>query len=66
MLSSMKEDESIVQQLNKSLSDLTAALFALELLEKSDTARTELAPKVSKLLTEVAEELKKSLHLQQP
>ena len=61
-----KEDESTVQNLIKAASDVTAALFALKLIKESDTSRAELVLKVSKLLTEASEELKKALHSQQP
>jgi hypothetical protein len=61
----MEEDESIVQRLHKALSDVTAALFALELIAKSNTTRAELVSEASKLLNE-ASELKKALHSQPP
>ena len=61
-----EEEKSTVQNLIKAASDVTAALFALYLIKESDTPRAEFVSKTSKLLTEASEELKKSLHSQQP
>jgi hypothetical protein len=62
----MEEDEATVQQLHKALSDVTAALFALELIKQSDTPQGELVSKASKLLSEALEELNKALASQRP
>jgi hypothetical protein len=61
-----EEGEWIVQNLDKASSDVTAALFALELIKESNTPRTELVSKASKLLSEASEELKKALDSLQP
>jgi hypothetical protein len=61
-----KEDESTAQNLHKASSDVTAALFALELITQSDTPQDELVSKASKLLSEALEELKKALGSYQP
>jgi hypothetical protein len=61
-----KEDESTAQNLHKASSDVTAALFALELITQSDTPPDELVSKASKLLSEALEELKKALGSYQP
>jgi hypothetical protein len=62
----MEEDEATVQQLHKALSDVTAALFALELIKQSDTPQGELVSKASKLLSEALEELNKARASQRP
>jgi hypothetical protein len=56
-----EEDESTVQNLIRAASDVTAALFALELIKDSNTSRAEMVSKASKLLSEASEELKKAL-----
>jgi hypothetical protein len=56
-----EEDESTVQNLIKAASDVTATLFALELIKDSNTSRAEMVSKASKLLSEASEELKKAL-----
>jgi hypothetical protein len=56
-----EEEKSTVQNLHKALSDVTAALFALELIKESNTARSELVSKASKLLSEASEELKNAV-----
>jgi hypothetical protein len=56
-----KEGESTVQNLHKASSDVTAALFALELITQSDRPQDELVSNASKLLSEAVEELKKAL-----
>jgi hypothetical protein len=56
-----EEDESTVQNLIKAASDVTAALFALELIKDSNTSRAEMVSKAPKLLSEASEELKKAL-----
>jgi len=61
-----KEDESTVQNLHKASSDVTAALFALELITQSDRPQDELVSNASKLLSETLEELKKALRSYQP
>ena len=61
-----KEDESTVQNLHKASSDVTAALFALDLITQSDTPQNELVSNASKLLSEALEELKKALRSYQP
>jgi len=61
-----KEDESTVQNLHKASSDVTAALFGLELITQSDTPQDEVESKASKLLSEALEELKKALRSYQP
>jgi len=61
-----QEDELTAKQLRKASSNLTAALFALELIKESNTPRAELVSKASKLLSEASEELKKALHSDQP
>jgi hypothetical protein len=59
-----EEDESTVQNLGKASSDVTAALFALELIKESNTPRAEIV-KASKLLCKASEELKKALDSRQ-
>jgi hypothetical protein len=61
-----EEDKSTVQNLHKAASDVTAALFALELITQSDTPQNELVSNASKLLSEALEELKKALRSYQP
>jgi len=61
-----KEDESTVQNLHKTSSDVTAALFALELITQSDMPQNELVSNASTLLSEALEELKKALRSYQP
>jgi hypothetical protein len=61
-----EEDKSTVQNLHKASSDVTAALFALELITQSDTPQNELVSNASKLLSEALEELKKALRSYQP
>jgi len=57
-----EEEESLVQNLHKASSDVTAAIFALELIKESSTPRADSVSKASKLLTEVLKELKKALY----
>jgi hypothetical protein len=61
-----EEDKAIVLNLQRAASDVTAALFALELIDESDTPRAELVSKASKLLSDVSEELQKALHAELP
>ena len=61
-----KEDESTVQNLRKASSDVTAAMFALELIKESNTPRAESVSNASTLLSEALEELKKALRSYQP
>ena len=60
-----EEDKSTVQNLHKASSDMTAALFALELITQSDTLQNELVSNAPKL-SEALEELKKALRSYQP
>jgi hypothetical protein len=61
-----EEDRTTAQNFHKAASDVTAALFAIELLDKPDTPRAEFVSKASKLLSEASEELKKALDSRQP
>jgi hypothetical protein len=61
-----EEDTAIVLNLQRAASDVTAALFALELINESDTPRAESVSKASKLLADVSEELQKALYSDQP
>jgi hypothetical protein len=55
-----QEDGSTVQNFHKAASDVTAALFAIELIDKPDMPKAEFVSKASKLLSEASEELKKA------
>ena len=57
-----EEDGSIVQNLNRASSDVTTALFALELIKESNTPRAKIVLKASRLLCKASEELKKALY----
>jgi hypothetical protein len=56
-----EEEKLTVQNIARAVSDVRTALFAINLIEESNTPRAEFVSKASKLLSEASEELKKAL-----